>query len=450
MAVVEAKRDGDSAAPERPRRPRWLLPAQITGAAALVALTWYLVSTYGGHHRLFDLRIYRKAVRYWLAGGNVYDYWQEDVINGTLGYTYPPFASILMAPMGALPWDMAKWTHICAMVVCLAITTYWLVTPLLRRHKIPLWLGLVVAGCFIVSVEPIRETLSFGQVNLMLIALVLGDVLFLVRRKSSLAGIGIGLATAIKLTPGIFIVYLLVTRRWRAAAGSIVTAAAVSLLAVLVDPRMSIRFWLITAWDSGRVGHNDNTSNQSIAGLLARIFDPAAYPQWLWIALVALVVVYGMWKAAKAVRAGDEIAGLTITGIVGILMSPVSWTHHIYWIVPALLIILDVMRTDRRRMSRRRLWSYGGLALFAYLPFMYGFVWLFAEEPGKHWDHGFAWFLAENTYVFALVALLLWMPVRKGVDDTDSRPGVWWPIPWKSGEPEKSAAAPPAQPVASV
>ena len=428
----------------RPRpRPRWVLPAQIAGVVLLMAVTWYLIDVYGGHHRLFDLRIYRKAVRYWLAGGNVYDYWQEDVINGTLGYTYPPFASVLMAPIGALPWDVAKWTHITAMWGCLIISTYWLLAPLLRRHRIPLWIGMCVAGCFIVAVEPIRETISFGQVNLMLIVLVLGDMLFLVNRGSRLAGVGIGLATAIKLTPGIFIIYLLVTRRWRAAAGSAVAAAAVSLLSFAVDPRMSIRFWLITAWDSGRVGHNDNTSNQSIAGFLARMYDPGEYPQWLWLLLVAAAVGYGMWRAAKAARQGDEIAGLTITGIVGILMSPVSWTHHIYWIVPALLIILDVMATGWRSLSKRRLWAYGILALATWGPFMYSFVWLFAEEPGKHWDHGFAWAMAENTYLYVLVALLVWMPIRRNVDATDGVRGVWWPIPW--GVARRRPAAQPVE-----
>ncbi|GLZ75606.1 hypothetical protein Afil01_04130 [Actinorhabdospora filicis] len=436
--MVEAEREaGESADPRRPRNPRARLALQLLAVLALVGLTWYLVDVYGGQHHLFDFRIYRKAVRYWLAGGNVYDYWQPDVINGTLGYTYPPFASVLMAPMGALPWDVAKWAHILAMAACLIVTSYWLLAPLLRRHKVPIWLGLAVAGCFIVSVEPIRETLSFGQVNLMLIALVLGDVLFLVRRDSRLAGVGIGLATAIKLTPGIFIVYLLVTRRWRAAAGSVVAAAAASLLAAVVDPRMSIRFWLITAWDSGRVGHNDNTSNQSIAGLLARIFDPRPYPQIMWLILVAAAVGYGMWRAAKAVREGDEIAGLTITGVVGILISPVSWTHHVYWIVPALLIIADVVATGWRTMSSRAKWSYAVLGALTYLPFMYSFVWLFAEEPGKHWDHGLPWFLAENTYVFVLVALLVWLPIRKGVDATDSRPGVWWPVFRRAPQPSK-------------
>ena len=91
--------------------------------------------------------------------------------------------------------------------------------PLLTGH-VGLLLLIAVAGvatAFAFTLEPFRQTLSFGQINIYLGLLVLVDLLVLGRRGSKWTGIGIGLATAIKLTPGIFIIYLLVVGRWRAA-----------------------------------------------------------------------------------------------------------------------------------------------------------------------------------------------------------------------------------------
>ena len=224
--------------------------------------------------------VYHGAVDYWVHdGGEIYDY----VKPGTrYGFTYPPFAALAMLPMAFLPWWLA-------IVVSVAATrrgdrgaaaggwsTRWRAgtgwTPLVRGRG---------RARLVIAFEPMRETFTFGQVNMLLLGLVAADLLLAAPRgRQPWAGVGIGLATAVKLTPGIFIVYLLVTRRWRAAVVASGTAAAATLLAAAVAPDASREFWTVALWDTDRVGDLAFVSNQSLRGLVARLDRDRP---WLWV-----------------------------------------------------------------------------------------------------------------------------------------------------------------------
>src|SRR5690606_17865660 len=169
-----------------------------------------------------------------------------------------------------------------------------------------------------------RETFMFGQVNAVLLMLVLADAVFLVRRGSRFAGIGVGLATAIKLTPGIFILYLLVTRRLRATVVAAGTAAGATLLAALVAPDESRVFWTEALWNTDRVGDLSYISIQSLQGMLARL-DPVDPSRAVWLAGVVAVLAAWAWR----VRRADLLTGVALTGVVGGVVSPVTWIHHL-------------------------------------------------------------------------------------------------------------------------
>jgi alpha-1,2-mannosyltransferase len=215
--------------------------------------------------------------------------------------------------------------------------------------------------------------------------------------------VGIGLATAIKLTPGVFILYLLVTRRWRAAATAIGTATAATLIAAALFPDASREFWTAAIWDTDRVGTLDYLSNQSLRGLLARgPFEAVEAPVWAVCVLATLVV--WVWRARAAAAAGDEVAGLALTGILGCLISPVTWVHHCVWLLPAIVRCVDAGLSGR---DRRPLY----LGAAAYLVLSSRVTWL--------WEHGPRPPLAligSNLYVLFGIALLVAMPLRVGSD----------------------------------
>src|SRR5690606_1623103 len=187
--------------------------------------------------------------------------------------------------------------------------------------------------------DPLRETFLFGQVNMYLVALVGFDLLLLTRRGSRFAGVGIGLATALKLTPGVFLIYLLMTGRWRAALTAGSAAAGATLVGAALAPDESRVFWTDALWNTDRVGQLDYVSNQSLNGAVARLnpLDPSTL---LWALAVVAVLVVWVVRSRRAVAVGDEKTGFALTGVVTCLISPITWVHHLVWVLPALLVLL--------------------------------------------------------------------------------------------------------------
>jgi alpha-1,2-mannosyltransferase len=307
-----------------------------------------------------------------------------------------------------------------ACAVAILLTTWWLLAPIARRHGWSPWWSTALAVPLVFALDPVRETVGYLQVNLFLAVLVLADVLAL-RRGRRWAGVGIGLATAIKLTPGLFIVYLVLTRRWRAAATAVAAVVAATAVAHLSDAPTSTRFWTSVLWDTSRVGHPDYTENQSLMGLFARLAWPGQPNRILWAVLVLALLVLGMWRATVAFRRGDELVGITLTGLTGNLISPISWTHHLYWVVPALLVLVDVAAgtplhpSSPRPLLTRPVTAARGAAATAVgvgLVFLLSVPWFWKhlDHPHRH-AHGLA-ILGENSYVLLLVVLIAVLPVR--------------------------------------
>jgi alpha-1,2-mannosyltransferase len=334
-------------------------------------------------------------------GGDIYDY----LVPGTpYGFTYPPFAAALMSPMALIGWHTAIAISVTMNVVALGFIITWLVGPVIKRQGWQFWFSFAIAFALVAAFEPVRETVNFGQVNILLLFMVVGDLLVLVRGGSRLGGIGIGLATAIKLTPGVFIVYLLVTRRWRAAAVSTATAAAATWAAATFAPDASRVFWTDAMWNTDRVGSPTFVSNQALSGLVARLFNPDPMkPLWLLLVLGALAV--WAWRARKAVKAGDDLAGLALTGLVGCMVSPISWIHHLVWVLPSMAVLLD-HATDRSSDARRRrhIMIFG---VFSYLLLCSRTPWAF------HQKFDGLGLLGGNAYILLMIALLITLPIRE-------------------------------------
>ncbi len=402
-------------------RSSWLRAhgGQLTILGVVVVIMAAAHAWYGNRNHFFDLRIYADAMKWWQAGHPLYDYTKPDETQGQLGYTYPPFAAIFMRPLAWLNLGSIIAIYVVASVAAFAACIWWLARPLADRYQVPRWLAFGLTIALASGLEPIREAFTFGQINFVLWALVLFDLLVLLPRGSRFVGVGIGLATALKLVPGIFIVYLLVTRRFRAAAVSGGTFAAATLLALAVAPRASWTFWTDKVFLGEGVGQLAYAFNQSINGVLARLAAPDLPNRAVWILLILPVVGYGLWRARRAAAAGDELAGLTLAGIVGSLISPVTWAHHIFWIVPALVVLLSAGAGDRWVGGLGGQTGRYTLAGIGYLSITVSVVaiWSFAlHQPG-----GVAAFVMSNWYVWLMLALLPLLPINRPAGRVEQR-----------------------------
>lgn len=366
---------------------------EVAIVAGLTVAVGAFVAVFAARHGFFDLKVYYGAVNYWIHDhGMLYDFLKP---NSKYGFTYPPFAAIAMVPMAVVPWALAIVISVGLSLAATYALLRWLVLPVAVRERWTPWFALAVAFLLIVAFEPYRETITFGQVNLLLMVLVGVDLLVGIAGGRRWAGVGIGLATAIKLTPGVFILYLLVTRRWRAALVAAGTATVATLAAAAVDPAASREFWTSALWDTDRVGSLAFVSNQSLQGVVARL-DPAHPSTLAWLVLVVAAV--GVW--AWRVRSASVVEGFALTGVLGCLISPVTWVHHLVWLLPALILLVDAG-------LRRR--GYLVFAAVLYAVLCSRLVWVF-----EHGFGGVGGFLGSNAYVWASLGLLLFLPLRSG------------------------------------
>jgi len=353
----------------------------------------------------FDLNVYYGALNYWADGGQIYDFLRPRT---EYGFTYPPFAALTMLPMVLISWPVAVVISSLLTIGATALVLWWLVSRLPYQPK---WYAFAVALCLVAAYEPMRDTFLFGQVNMVLLFLVMADAVLLLGRGSRWAGVGIGLAAAIKLTPGLFILYLLITKRWRAAGVATGTAAVATLLAAAVLPVESRVFWTEAIWNTDRIGVLSYVSNQSLQGVLARLF-PTGPHQLMWLIGAVLLLAVWAWRVRRAVAGGDELTGIALTGVAQCLVSPVTWVHHLVFLIPALLLLVD---SGLRATGKRRKRLLGG-ALFAYLVLCSSLVWAWG------WDFsGIFGFLGGSAYVWISLGLLFGLPLRspdaQGVPD---------------------------------
>ncbi|WP_019058003.1 glycosyltransferase 87 family protein [Streptomyces prunicolor] len=331
----------------------------------------------------FDLRVYYGTVHTWLHhGGRIYDY---QVPGTTYGFTYPPFAAVSMAPMAYVGLGTAIVGALVLNLAALGVVLRILAGPGWRRYG---WFGWALVACGLALFEPLRDTFSFGQVNILLLALVLGDGWLLSTGRGRWAGVGIGLAAAIKLTPALFIALLLLARRWKAAAVATAVALGATGLAALVVPDASKFYWTDALWDTTRVGRLDYVSNQSLQGVLARLGETG---RPLWATVVVLVLAVWVVRARRAIVVGDWTAAFALTGLTACLISPITWVHHLVWLLPAFAVLV---RAGHPRIAG---------ALYAVM--CTSVVWLWFDDSS-----GIDGFLGSNTYTWVTLGLLLWLP----------------------------------------
>ncbi|MFI5806469.1 glycosyltransferase 87 family protein [Streptomyces sp. NPDC051561] len=304
-----------------------MLWARLSLAVSLAALIALFLAT---RIPLGDTLVYRAEGQAVVDGTSLYDFVTTE---WNLPATYPPFAAILFVP--------TTWLPVIAMKVCFFLGNLALLALLVRLSwrfaKLPRRPDLVLfATAFAIWLEPVFQTFVFGQINLALACLVLWD---LTRPKGALGkGVGLGIAAGIKLTPAIFIVYLLVTGRIRNGLTALASFVATVLFGILVLPSASLDFWTRRMFETDRVGKVWIVDNQSLQGMLARAMNTME-PGLVWFATAALVGLAGLWIARRAVLLGMEQWGIVVVALTMVLVSPISWSHHWVWCVPLLALL---------------------------------------------------------------------------------------------------------------
>jgi alpha-1,2-mannosyltransferase len=279
-----------------------------------------------------DLQVYVYAVKDMLAGRDIFatttPFWN-------LYFIYPPIAAVLMVPLAFGPYVM--WQVIWTALLVLAQQS------VLRRCGVPRGWKLGLIGVAVVlAVEPIRTTLGYGQVNTMLMALVVADLLpdRQGERRRIPQGTLIGLAAAVKLTPLLFVVFAFLIGRRRAALTAVVSFAAFTGLGAVLLFSETVAFFGGLSGGDTRTASPLYTGNQSLLGVFFRLGDTSRTTTLLGLAVAGIVALLGTLVAAHWWRAGEKVFAVALVGLCTCLASPLSWTHHYVWILPMGVAVL--------------------------------------------------------------------------------------------------------------
>ncbi|MFG1624697.1 glycosyltransferase 87 family protein [Kribbella sp. NPDC049227] len=300
----------------------------IAVCAALVALGAWIAGLFDG---MIDLRVYRMGGSVLLHGDALYD---AQLPGSGLPFTYPPFAAIAMVPLAAVPWGVALvvWTTISVLCITLlwrtSLTkTFW--SFVTQRKRTAVLAALTVLSLLL---EPVWQTLQFGQINLLLTAMILLD---LVRPAGArLRGFWLGVAIGVKLTPLPFLALLIVTKQWRALRNAVFGLLATMAIGFAIVPHQSWRYWTDVILDANRVGGLAYTGNQSFNGFLHRLGNDASWVQPTWFVLSAVFGLLVLWLSRRYWLADERVTAISVMALAVLYASPVSWSHHWVWIIP--------------------------------------------------------------------------------------------------------------------
>jgi alpha-1,2-mannosyltransferase len=246
-------------------------------------------------------------------------------------FTYTPIAAVIFAGGSIVPWLVLRWAMTVVSLAALLLSV-WLTFGMLGYTDRRVRAGAtLLAGAAALATEPVQQTLALGQVNLVLMLLVVVDLMLM--RQHWWNGVGIGLAAGIKLVPLIFIPYLLLTGRYRQAAVAAGTFAATIGIGYAVLPKDSARYW----WDglflnANRIVFLGTRGNQSLRGMVTRFAGSVSGGTHLWLAVAVVVAIAGLVTAAALYRAGHPVPGMLACALTGLLVSPLAWDHHWVWV----------------------------------------------------------------------------------------------------------------------
>jgi alpha-1,2-mannosyltransferase len=343
-----------------------------------------------GGYRL-DLDVYRTGAKVLLHGGDLYGRLPRIGGGQELPFTYPPFAALAFIPLALAGFGTASWLLTAVTIASVAVTLWCFAASTAAETGARMRRLLPWALPAALLLEPVRSTLTYGQINALLMALVSVDCL--TRSPRWPRGIGVGIAAALKLTPGVFLLFFLLRRDLRGAARAGLSFALCTSAGFAIAPHDSLHYWTQIAYQPARVGGIAYASNQSILGTLARLGLTNPGRTWLWLALALLVVALAVTGMRRAFKTGQVTRALLLNAAAGLLISPISWSHHWVWAVPALLTYLAATSSHRRRPP--------AVVVLAVLTFAVGLHWLLPAGGGRelHW----AWWQQIMGDCYALI-----------------------------------------------
>ncbi len=280
------------------------------------------------------------------------------VVHGA--FIYPPVMLLLARPLTWLPWPTAVMAMLVISVVCIALAAAILALTVPWGQRYFLVAVLIVLGVFVF--HPTQWNLIFGNPN-PIIFLLVAIGFWQARQRPMVAGLVLGLAAAIKITPvALVVLFLLWYRHFRLAAATIASAVVITLVSsLLVGPTLSLGYFThyIPSFFAGNFGKPPGfPENQTVAGLSSRLlldgWAPGGPLGWLFaprgadpplitapmvaravaiaVALPFLIISALQWRALARKGAEQQVVALAL--VLSVIIPQYSHAIYSIWLLP--------------------------------------------------------------------------------------------------------------------
>jgi alpha-1,2-mannosyltransferase len=369
---------------------------------------WTYLTPHGAN--FVDLHVYVGGAAALNHPGTLYSYvYADQTPDFPLPFTYPPFAAVVFYPLQLLPFGLLAFlwqvVTVAALygVVRVSQRLMGLAADPNSRRAAMVWTAISI------WIEPLRSNFDYGQINVLL---VLASLWAVYTTRWWLSGLLVGVAAGVKLTPAITAVYFVGVRRFGAAVFSAVVFLGTVAVSLLIVGDQARYYFTDLLGDARRVGPIATSFNQSWRGAISRILGHDAGFGPLVLAAIAVTAVLAVlaWRALGA-SVDDQLGRLLVVELFGLLVSPISWTHHWVWLVPLMMWLLQgpPAQDPRERIGARILgWSWLAVTIV-------GVPWLLSFAQPTIWQISRPWYLAWAglVYVAAAVTTLGWIATTK-------------------------------------
>lgn len=304
-------------------------------ALVIIARSILPLFTLIAHFPLNDFSVYLDGTRATLAGKNPYDLWFFD------RYNYAPAATILFVPFTWVSQNAAEF-----IITTISLLSAWItLTIILASMEVKLaWQTKVLLYGLILKIFPVKLTLALGQINLVILALVIASFYFQYK-KPYLAGSLLSIASAIKLTPVPLILYFIIKKNTRVFISFFITLTALTILgAYFFDFPLSHYYYshVVPELNShtSRATLNATYMNQSVTALLGRwgIFGfTNSLVRYIFSGVFISWIGYRLAKTNS--RMTDFILFSLLLIATTIFLPIFVWQHHYVVIIPLLCAV---------------------------------------------------------------------------------------------------------------
>ena len=308
----------------------------VIGVFALIFLSWLFAFHIGNHFGQFDDLLGRRAnLNNLNRTGNIY------VPFKTEAFTYPPTAIAFFYPILLIPKYLLTsiWTLLSLAALCASLN---LVLQNLRPQPVlsALRTSLVLTVMSALLAAPVLEGLFWGQVGTFLLLAVGWEE---VSESDVRGGVLVGLATALKIYPGIFILVFILRRQWSRLFWALGTIATLLLSSYVLWPTSTKWYFIHVVMGGEGAVHFQNshaaTNNGSFVAVLERFpFNFASISTIVQIIISVAVIALSLLGGHRLWQRGMKLSSLLVMMMGSVLASPIAWDHYFVF-VPLLLLV---------------------------------------------------------------------------------------------------------------